>query len=62
MNLSSSIYILEKNGSLNFTINGLSISKTNCVKDLGVYVSSSGKFSMHYDKITSKAYKTLGLL
>jgi len=45
-------------GSHNFTINGTPI----CVKDLGVYISSSIKSSTHCKIIASNAYKILGLI
>ena len=45
-------------GLHNFTINGTPIVRANCVKDLGVHISSSGKSSTHCESIASSAYKT----
>ena len=49
-------------GSHNFTINGTPIVRSNCVKDLGVHISSFLKSSTHCEFIASNAYKSLGLI
>jgi len=49
-------------GLHNFTINGIPITRSNCVKDLGVHISSSIKSSTHCEIIASNAYKMLGLI
>ena len=43
-------------------INGLSISPCNQQKDLGILISSDLSWSHHISRITSRAYKILGLL
>ena len=35
---------------------------TNCHRDLGVIISNDFSWSAHYNKIVSKAYRTLGLI
>ena len=48
--------------SFNYSLNGKVISYKSEVKDLGLIVSSNFKWRPHYQLITSKAYKMLGLL
>ena len=45
-----------------YFINGLPISSCNQQKDLGILISSNLSWSHHISRITSKAYKILGLL
>ena len=59
MNLNFSIFALER--TLVY-INGTPIVRSNCVKDLGVHISSSGKSSTHCEIILSNACKNLGLI
>ena len=56
------IHFGKEFGSHNFTINGTPIVRSNCVKDLGVHVSSSLKSTTHCEAIVSNAYKILGLI
>ena len=43
-------------------MHGIPITRSNCVKDLGVHISSPIKSSTHCEIIASNAYKTLGLI
>ena len=47
-------------GSHNFTINGMTITRTDCIKDLGVNISSSLKSSTHCEtnKILALIHRT----
>ena len=45
-----------------YTINGTPIKSVLQHKDLGVIFSSDFNWSAHYNTITTKAYKTLGLI
>ena len=45
-----------------YTINGREIGHKTQHKDLGILFTSDLSWSQHYQLITSKAYKTLGLL
>ena len=47
---------------MEYLINGLSISPCNQQKDLGILISSDLSWSHHISRITSRAYKILGLL
>ena len=46
----------------NYSLNGKEISHAHTGKDLGLIVSSNFQWRLHYAKITSSAYKFLGLL
>ena len=48
--------------SLNYYLNGKEISHAYTGKDLGLTVSANFQWRLHYTKITSSAYKFLGLL
>ena len=45
-----------------YSINGHSLSQSSHCKDLGVIFSNTLSWREHYEMITSKAYKSLGLL
>ena len=45
-----------------YTINGNTIPCSDSCKDLGIYFSDSLSWRLHYRDITSKAYKSFGLL
>ena len=56
------IHFGKEFGSHNFFVNGTPIVRYNCVKDLGVHMSSSLKSLTHCGVISSSAYKSLGLI
>ena len=49
-------------GSHTYILNGSAITSENCIKDLGVYLSTNINFIRHYEKIIAGAYKMLDLL
>ena len=59
---SAHIHFGKEFGSHIYILNGSTITSENCIKDLGVYLSTNINFRHHYEKIIAGAYKTLGLL
>ena len=45
-----------------YVVNNVKIPVVKCMKDLGVYISSDLKFSVHCSKIAAKASQTVGLI
>ena len=45
-----------------YNINGKTVTTADQHKDLGIIISSNLTFSLHYETISAKAYKMLGLL
>jgi Reverse transcriptase (RNA-dependent DNA polymerase)/Endonuclease-reverse transcriptase len=45
-----------------YTLNGVNIQPSKCVRDLGVLIDSSLGFHQHIASITAKAYKLLGII
>ena len=52
----------ESNSSFQYTINGKNISSISREKDLGLSISANLNWRHHYQLISSRAYKMLGLL
>ena len=52
----------ELNPTFSYSINNTAISSVGTQKDLGVVLSSDMQWRSHYLLITSRAYKTLGLI
>lgn len=46
----------------NYTLRDIPINRVNSVKDLGVWLDEKLTFKDHIDFVTSKAYRTLGLI
>ena len=45
-----------------YNVNGYSIEESSSCKDLGIIITNSLAWQEHYNMISSKAYKSLGLL
>ena len=45
-----------------YTVNNIKLENVDCIKDLGVYVSSPISFCHHIENIVNKANKTLGAI
>ena len=52
----------KKFGFYIYTLNGSDIATTDCIKDLGIYLSTNINFRHHYEKLIAGAYRMLGLL
>ena len=63
-NQNQPIYTLEKNLASTHiaTINGSDIKTTDCIKGLGIYLSTNINFKHHYEKLIAGTYRILGLL
>ena len=63
MNQNQPIYTLGKKfGFHTYALNGSDITTTDCIKDLGIYLSTNINFRHHYEKLIAGAYRMLGLL
>ena len=52
----------EKFGFHTYTLSGSDITTTDCIKDLGIYLSTNINFRHHYEKLIAGAYRMLGVL
>ena len=59
---STHLHFGKKFGFHTYTLNGSDIATTDCIKDLGIYLSTNINFRRHYEKLIAGAYRMLGLL
>ena len=56
------LHFWKKYGSHIYTINDSVINTVDHYKDLGIIITSNLNFTLHYEAISAKAYRMLGLL
>ena len=61
-NKSVHLHFWKQFGVHQYNINGKTVTTADQHKDLGIIISSNLTFSLHYETISAKAYKMLGLL